>query len=97
MSSLYASMLKRAQEIQKQDEEELESRNILPLQTKATMKETSLRETRKDRDSQAPDSVSTTQEQQYKKLLEQEKLSRQVYKEEISFLHCSGARDLNTK
>ncbi len=90
-------MLKRAQEIQKQDEEELESRNVLPLHTKATMKETSLRETRKDRDAQAPDTVSSVQDEHYKKILEQEKLSRQVYKEEISLLHCSGTRDLNTK
>lgn len=97
MSSVYASMLKRAQEIQRQDEEEEESRNLLPVKTQASTKELSVRESRKTREYTLDSQVPTSQQVQHQQMLEQEKLSRQVFKEEISNLHCSGSRDLNTK
>ena len=93
-------MLKQAQEIQRLDEEEesRESRNLLPIKTQANIKDISIRETKKSRDTQREEtSVSNSLQEQHKKILEQEKLSRQVFKEEISLLHCSGIRDLNTK
>ena len=93
-------MLKQAQEIQRLDEEEesRESRNLLPIKTQASIKDISIRETKKSRDTQREEtSVSNSLQEQHKKILEQEKLSRQVFKEEISLLHCSGIRDLNTK
>jgi hypothetical protein len=89
-------MLKRAQEIQLQDLEE-EERNLLPLKTVASAKELSVRESKKTREFQIDYSTPSTQQIQHQKMLEQEKLSRQVFKEEISSLHCSGTRDLNTK
>jgi len=100
MSSIYTAMLKQAQEIQRLDEEEesRESRNLLPIKTQANIKDISIRETKKSRDTQREEtSVSNSLQEQHKKILEQEKLSRQVFKEEISLLHCSGIRDLNTK
>jgi len=97
MSSVYASMLKRAQEIQRQDQEEEESRNMLPIKTQATSVELSVRESRKTREYQVDSAPPTSLQIHHQKILDQEKLSRQVYKEEISSLHCSGARDLNTK
>lgn len=97
MSSIYASMLKQAQEIQRLDEEE-DSRNLLPVKTQAAVKEISVRDSKKSRDTLSEEAAaSTTLQTQHQKILEQEKLSRQVFKEEISFLHCSGTRDLNTK
>lgn len=97
MSSIYASMLKRAQEIQRLDEEE-NSRNLLPVKTQASVKENSVRDSKKSRDTVLEESkTSISLQSQHQKILEQEKLSRQVFKEEISFLHCSGTRDLNTK
>ena len=97
MSSIYASMLKRAQEIQRLDEEE-NSRNLLPVKTQASVKENSVRDSKKSRDTVLEESnTSMSLQSQHQKILEQEKLSRQVFKEEISFLHCSGTRDLNTK
>jgi hypothetical protein len=100
MSSIYSAMLKQAQEIQRLDEEEeaQESRNLLPIKTQASIKDISVRDSKKSRDTQREEmSVSNSLQEQHKKMLEQEKLSRQVFKEEISFLHCSGTRDLNTK
>jgi hypothetical protein len=97
MSSIYASMLKRAQEIQRLDEEE-DLRNLLPVKTQAAVKEISVRDSKKSRDTLLEESnTSISLQSQHQKILEQEKLSRQVFKEEISFLHCSGSRDLNTK
>jgi len=95
--SLYASMLKRAQEIQKLDMEEEESRNLLPIKTQAKTMELSVRDSRKSRDTLVEAEPSQSMLDQHKKILEQEKLSRQVFKEEISMLHCSGTRDLNTR
>ena len=90
-------MLKRAQEIQRLDEEE-NSRNLLPVKTQASVKENSVRDSKKSRDTVLEESnTSMSLQSQHQKILEQEKLSRQVFKEEISFLHCSGTRDLNTK
>lgn len=98
MSSVYASMLKRAQEIQRQDEEEMEStRNVLPIALKAESKEISVRDSKKSRDTEVLENIQSSFQTQHQKILEQEKLSRQVFKEEISLLHCSGNRDLNTK
>jgi hypothetical protein len=97
MSSIYASMLKRAQEIQRLDEEE-NSRNLLPVKTQAAVKEISVRDSKKSRDTLTEETAAShTLQSQHQKILDQEKLSRQVFKEEISFLHCSGTRDLNTK
>lgn len=90
-------MLKRAQEIQRLDMEEEESRNLLPVKTQAKTMELSVRDTRKSRDTLVQAEPSQTLQSQHQKILEQEKLSRQVFKEEISMLHCSGARDLNTR
>lgn len=90
-------MLKRAQEIQRLDEEE-DSRNLLPVKTQAAVKEISVRDSKKSRDTLTEEiAASHTLKSQHQKILDQEKLSRQVFKEEISFLHCSGTRDLNTK
>ena len=94
--SLYASMLKRAQEIQRLDTEE-EERNLLPVKTQAKSVELSVRESRKSRDTVIDSEPSPVLLTQHQKILEQEKLSRQVFKEEISMLHCSGTRDLNTR
>ena len=99
MTSVYFAMLKRAQEIQRLDEEE-ESRNVLPITMQAGIKEVSVRDSKKSRDSQIKEGNvlnSLQLQEQHKKILEQEKLSRQVFKEEISLLHCSGTRDPNTK
>ena len=100
MSSIFSAMLKQAQEIQRLDEEEesRELRNLLPIKTQASVKDISVRESKKSRDTQSEETtVSNSLQEQHKKILEQEKLSRQVFKEEISYLHCSGVRDLNTK
>ena len=89
-------MLKRAQEIQRMDTEE-EERNLLPIKTQAKSAELSVRESRKTRDTIIDSEPSPSLMTQHQKILEQEKLSRQVFKEEISMLHCSGTRDLNTR
>jgi hypothetical protein len=91
-------MLKRAQEIQQLDDAEEESRNIQPVKPNAQAKELSVRESKKTREYQLDASLlPPSQQLMHQKILEQEKLSRQVFKEEISNLHCSGTRDLNTK
>jgi hypothetical protein len=41
--------------------------------------------------------TSKSQEEQYRKALEAEKLARELFKQEISSIHVSGIRDKNTK
>jgi hypothetical protein len=101
-SNSYNDLLKRAHAAQAQDLEEEISLNTVAKNASASQVQ---QRTEKDerkidrrvRDSTLQESsMSKTQQEQHKSMMEAERIQRQVMMQEISSIHCSNIRDKNT-
>lgn len=92
--SSYEARLKQALQAQ---EEDLVGRESSPLIKRAV--QFAVQERREDPPptNYALQRQSTAQSQQMRQLLDAEQARREVMKQEISSIHCSGTRDKNTR
>jgi hypothetical protein len=92
--SSYEARLKQALQAQ---EEDLVGRESAPLIKRAV--QFAVQERREDSPSSKPvqRQVSSAQAEQMRLLLDAEQARREVMKQEISSIHCSGTRDKNTR
>jgi hypothetical protein len=96
--SVYSTFLKKAMEVQEEDALEMEKRSLLPNVKTATSANLDFARSKErgELNSQAMH-VSKVHELNFRQALESEKLARELFKQEISSIHVSGTRDLNTK
>lgn len=94
----YSSFLKKAQQVQDEDEVELD-RALMPLHKTVVTSFLDFSRTKEGGELNPQRSLNTSksQEEQYRQALEAEKLARELFKQEISSIHVSGIRDKNTK
>jgi hypothetical protein len=85
-------------EVQEEDAMEMEKRSLMPSIKTATSANLNFSRSKERGELNTQEMhVSKVQELTYRQALESEKLARELFKQEISSIHVSGTRDLNTK